>query len=113
LSAPAGICLGIFVKEEANPIIVYVLAGITSGSFLYLGINEILMNGLKDKKNKFTNIFLYMLGLTLIIVMLMLFGVEHAHEDEHADEHADEDDHHDEEDHHDEDDHHDDHDDDH
>lgn len=65
------------------------MTGLTSGSFLYLSINEILVKGLKDKENKNKNIAMFCLGLALIIAMLVLFGAEHGHEEEEEEDHDD------------------------
>ena len=73
------------VNEEANALLNYIFAGIASGTFLFLGINEILFKGLKDRQNKLANIAFYLLGIVIIIVMLMFFGEEHDHGDQEDD----------------------------
>lgn len=56
-----------------------IFSGLASGSFLFLGINEILIKGLKDKKDLVIKYLMFALGFALIVAALAFFGVKHNH----------------------------------
>ena len=72
LITPIGTVIGLIVKQSSNEIVEAIFLSVSSGTFFYLSMSEILVEEFEKKENKYIKFIVYVVGC-LAISFLVFF----------------------------------------
>lgn len=70
LSGPVGVAIGFLLQNGAPVIVQGVMTSLTTGTFLYIAMTEIMPKEFSNEKNKLYKLFGFILGLTLFAIFI-------------------------------------------
>ena len=72
LITPVGTVIGLIVKQSSNELVEAIFLSVSSGTFFYLSMSEILVEEFEKKENKYIKFIVYVVGC-LAISFLVFF----------------------------------------
>ena len=72
LITPVGTVIGLIVKQSSNELVEAIFLSVSSGTFFYLSMSEILVEEFEKKENKYIKFIVYVIGC-LAISFLVFF----------------------------------------